>query len=230
MIVLAIIRNLLDELGEAGPANGIHGLIERPDLDDKNRFVLEHDPSDKYLQYRIQSRKPNEKVEPEGAQQQNLQAVFRFLETSIRDHLANELKSKPALSVKFLKHLRDCVLQMQFISVELDDEDDAYLIFETLNTRGKDLRVTDLLKNHFMRLIPSRNKAMDTTKNTWDEIVTRLDLVTVSIDPDLFLQHYWLAKKSFISKASLFVNLKGSIKKANAKDWLEDIRGASELM
>ena len=226
-IMLAIIRNLLDDLDEPGSANGVHALIERPDLDDKQRFVLEHDPSDKFLQYRIQSRTPNEKTVAAGPQQENIQSAYKYLEGVVREHITVDLKGKASASVKFLKHLRDCLLQMQFIAVELDNEDDAYLIFETLNTRGKDLRVTDLLKNHFMRLIPSRNKAMDTTKNTWDEIVTRLSSVAVSIDPDSFLLHYWLSKHSFVSKASLFIHLKDLIKKTTAKSWLEDIRSAS---
>src|SRR5260370_19779008 len=47
-----------------------------------------------------------------------------------------------------LVEVRDAVLDLKVIFVKLDDEDDAYIIFETLNTCGKDLSLTDLVKNH----------------------------------------------------------------------------------
>lgn len=226
-IMLAILRNALNEYGESGPAAALHELIETRDLDNKSRYVLEHDPGDKYFQYAIQSRTPDQKVSPQGAQQDNLQFAFRFLNSALNTHIKAEFGFDKAKIVSYLKHLRDCLLQMHFISIELDNEDDAYLIFETLNTRGKDLRVSDLLKNHFMRLLPAKIKGADQTKAGWSEVIEKLGSVTVSIDPDSFLQHYWLATQSSVSKASLFVHYKAAIKKSNAKSWLGDIRSAS---
>ena len=76
--------------------------------------------------------------------------------------------------IERVKTLRNRLLALLFISIQLDDEDDAYLIFETLNTRGKDLRVSDLLKNYFTRLIKPKNKSQDETKTSWQEIMGRL--------------------------------------------------------
>lgn len=226
-IMLAILRNSLEEYGEAGPAAALHELIETRDLDNKSRYVLEHDPGDKYFQYAVQSRTPDQKVSPQGAQQDNLQYAFRFLNGVLSAHIKAEFGHDKSKVISYLKHLRDCLLQMHFISIELDNEDDAYLIFETLNTRGKDLRVSDLLKNHFMRLLPAKVKGADQTKAGWGEVIEKLSSVTVSIDPDSFLQHYWLATQSSVSKASLFVHYKAAIRKSNAKSWLDDIRAAS---
>ena len=189
-ITLSIIRNILAEYGEDGPASAIHDLIESKDLDNKSGYVLEHDPHDRYFQFRIQSRLPDIKLVPDGTQQENLQAAFRYLDIAIRAHIKAEHHEKPSRAALYLKHLRDCLLQMHFISVELDNEDDAYLIFETLNTRGKDLRVSDLLKNHFMRLIPSKIKGADEAKTAWTDIIGKLESVNTSIDPDSFLLHY----------------------------------------
>lgn len=226
-IMLAILRNHLAECGESGPAAALHDLIESRDLDNKSRFVLEHDPSDKYFQYAVQSRAPDQKVAAEGPQQENLRSAFRFLESALKNHIKEHFIDGEGEVAKYLKHLRDCLLQMHFISIELDNEDDAYLIFETLNTRGKDLRVSDLLKNHFMRLIPAKVKGLDGAKNSWVEVIEKLNSVTVSLDPDSFLQHYWLSTQSYVSKASLFIHYKGAIKKPNAKAWLDDIKMAS---
>lgn len=224
-IMLATLRNALDALGEEGPAAAIHDLIETRDLDHKNRYVIEHDPGDHYFQSAIQARHPDQKVKAEGLQQVNLQTAQRFLETAIR----NELKDRPnsADSASHLKHIRDCLLQMHFVSIELDDEDDAYLIFETLNTRGKDLRPSDLLKNHFMRLLPTKTKGADQTKNSWTDIIQTLDTKSASLDTDSFLLHYWLSHQNSVSKANLFLKYKSEIKKSNAKSWLENLRSSS---
>lgn len=227
-ILLAVLRDALEERGESGPSAALHELIETRDLDNKSRYTLEHDPADKYFQYAIQSRLPDKKVSPVGVQQQNLQMAFRFLESSVKDHVKKNFSDNPSKAVAYLKHLRDCLLQMHFISIELDNEDDAYLIFETLNTRGKDLRTSDLLKNHFMRLLPAKTKGHDVVKDAWSEIVEKLNSSTYTVDTDSFLLHYWLSRESSVSKASLFVHYKNEIKKTNAKSWLEDLRMASK--
>ena len=225
-IMLAILRNLLAESGEDGPAAAIHELIEARDLDNKSRYVLEHVPGDRYFQFAVQALRADPKASPEGVQQENLQAAFRFLESTLRSHLKSQF-SAVAKSTQYLKHLRDCLLQMHFIAIELDDEDDAYLIFETLNTRGKDLRASDLLKNHFMRLLPESAKGVDATRNTWSDVVSKLHSVAGNLDADSFLLHYWLSAESSVSKANLFLSFKATIKKNNAKAWLEDLRQAS---
>ncbi len=224
-IMLATIRNALDGLQEDGPATAIHELIETRDLDNKARYVLEHDPGDRYFQFAVQARRPDLKVKPEGVQQNSLQAAQRYLDSALRA----ELKEKGAKEevVTYLKHLRDCLLQMHFVSIELADEDDAYLIFETLNTRGKDLRPSDLLKNHFMRLLPAKAKGVDQTKNLWGDIINALDTKSVSLDTDSFLLHYWLSHKNSVSKANLFLKYKADITKANAKASLENLRSAA---
>ncbi|MGN7752863.1 DUF262 domain-containing protein [Sinorhizobium sp. 22678] len=226
-IMLAIIRNYLEELGESGPASAIHDLIESRDLDNKSRFVLEHDPPDRFFQYVVQSRSPDQKTTPEGTQQENLDSARRYLEGVLRAHLKSGLGSDKAKAIAYLKHLRDCLLQMHFISIELDNEDDAYLIFETLNTRGKDLRPSDLLKNHFMRLLPAKTKNLDVAKNLWTDTTEKLHSVQMAIDFDSFLLHYWLSHQTSVSKANLFLSYKAAINKKNAKSWLESIRSAA---
>ncbi|MCU4180859.1 DUF262 domain-containing protein [Bosea sp. BH3] len=226
-IMLAIIRDYLKEIGEEGSSKGIHELIETRDIDDKSRFVLEHDPPDRFMQYAIQQQKRDSKLQPEGAQQNNLQSAYRYLQASVQSHVKNEFKGDKNKTVTYLRHLRDCLLQMQFISIELDNEDDAYLIFETLNTRGKDLRASDLLKNHFMRLLPQSTKGLDKTKNDWGDIMETLGSATIFIDPDSFLLHYWLSSHGYVSKANLFMNFKKEIKKSDAKNWLDDIKSSA---
>ena len=77
----------------------------------------------------------------------------------------DKLKAK----IKFRPHkdsLSDTVLNLNVIFITLDNEDDAYLIFETLNTRGKELALTDLVKNHFSKQI-KKVGTVDIAKEKW---------------------------------------------------------------
>ena len=46
--------------------------------------------------------------------------------------------------------------------VETTDINEAYIIFETLNARGKDLTTSDLLKNHIFQM---GGKYLETIQN-----------------------------------------------------------------
>ena len=70
---------------------------------------------------------------------------------------------------------RDKLLGLKVIFVELDNEDDAYLIFETLNTRGKDLSPSDLVKNLLTRYIKPKNPDIDSVKIIWSRIVENIE-------------------------------------------------------
>ena len=81
--------------------------------------------------------------------------------------------------------------------VETDDINEAFIIFETLNARGKDLETSDLLKNHLFRVA---NKNIEKIKRTWLETVDNLE----NIDITKFLRHYWNSRFSFTREKELY--------------------------
>jgi hypothetical protein len=91
------------------------------------------------------------------------------------DPMIAPTKKKQEKQKKLLR-VRDNALRLQLIVVELTNEDDAYLIFETLNTRGKDLGPADLIKNNLTRMLRPTNKAVDIAKDKWTGILTLLIL------------------------------------------------------
>jgi hypothetical protein len=229
-LTLAVIRDSFDEFGEPDLANGVHNLLESKDLDNKPRFTLEHEPANSYFQHRIQQRNPDRTAGVSAPEEQALQDARVFIANAMKSYLetnSSHLTGTPRVDAKIelLKKLRDRVLALQFISISLTNEDDAYIIFETLNTRGKDLQISDLVKNLFTRLLPPKTKGMDTAKENWAGILNKLS--GTPVDPDTFLQHYWLSKESYVSKAGLFKEMKAKIKTANAATWLSDLSTAA---
>ena len=68
------------------------------------------------------------------------------------------------------------------MTVETDDINEAYIIFESLNARGKALETADLLKNHILRM--AQNDLPSATE-TWNTIIDNLD----NIDPTKFIRY-----------------------------------------
>lgn len=103
--------------------------------------------------------------------------------------------------------------------VTLDNESDAYTIFETLNTRGKDLALTDLLRNHFKRMIDEGTE-VDHATLKWRSVIETIRDAPSNLDPDEFVVHSWQSRYDFVTKAKAFAKAKERIVGANATEHL----------
>lgn len=78
---------------------------------------------------------------------------------------------------------------MSVLLVEVGDEDDARTIFQTLNSRGKDLETADLVKAHLLQMLKAPNTDLDQALDTWDAIRESFDESAASISMNRFLLH-----------------------------------------
>lgn len=93
-----------------------------------------------------------------------------------------------------------------FIKIEVEDELSAYTLFETLNYRGVDLTVTDLLKNYLFSLITPSDLRI--AKDIWKKVAT-----SVGIDKfPVFLRHFWISRKPLVRQEQLFKTIRTEIK------------------
>jgi len=96
--------------------------------------------------------------------------------------------------------------KMMFIQIIVEDELSAYTVFETLNSRGVSLTVTDLLKNYLFSLATKVD--LEHAKEKWRKIVD-----TVGLDNfPAFLRHYWISKNKLIRQEYLFRAMKDVVK------------------
>lgn len=221
-ILLCAIRDHMVDAGDKTLAEGLHNSIERPNHDNVRGFVLRTETSFPYLQEEIQSFDPPEVRKVPGPEELRLQAAYDFFHKQISLDLQQNAKPDQQSKLARLKYLRDKVLLLSLIRIELDNEDDAYAIFETLNTRGKDLALTDLLKNHFSKLIKAKGD-VDFVKITWSDIMRTLHESPISVDPDLFLVHSWASRYAAVTQQKAFKAIKAEISKENAKTHLKDL-------
>ncbi|MFZ2650140.1 MAG: DUF262 domain-containing protein [Burkholderiaceae bacterium] len=235
-ILLATVRNGLDSIGEIALAKGTQSLIERKDVDNQERFVLLTESSYPYLQEYIQKHGTPQLAKNAGAEEEAIETAFRYLAKQVQATLA-AIDLDPTIPTKKKAHekrkrlltLRDNVLRLQLITVELQGEDEAYLIFETLNTRGKDLGIADLVKNLVTRLMKPKNKGVDVARDKWHKILDRFDESAADIDVNSFVYHSWISRYPYTGKEKLFREIKAKVDKAQASPYLEDLTSDSNL-
>lgn len=227
-IALCAIRDKYSELGYSAPANGVHRLVETHDLNNQAQFVLKAETSYPFLQAKIQSfEKDREHIEL-GEEEHAIGMAYHTIANYIKessDKIAKEDPTKAkAMIKKWLDKIRDKFLALKVIWITLETQDDAYLIFETLNTRGKDLTAADLVKNHFLRLLPNRSKALDRPKDYWLEMQSHLEDASKPIQMKTFLHHYWLSKYPFTTEKQLFKSIRNEVTANNVKEVMDELR------
>ena len=110
---------------------------------------------------------------------------------------------------QFLESLFDKLL---FTTISVGSDLNAYRVFETLNARGVQLSVPDLLKNYLFSLIDSQKKIDDLElkrlEDQWDFIVKQLG----TIDFTKFVTAHWNSYHPTSSRGQLFKRIKAEIK------------------
>lgn len=225
-IALCAVRDKYVELGYEAPAKGIHRLIETRDLNDQSQFVLKAESSYPYLQAKIQSfNKEDERIEL-GEEEKAIAVAYSTISAFVDSKTnQNEPPAQAEQDIKeWLDEVRDKLLALKVIWITLETQEDAYLIFETLNTRGKDLTAADLAKNHLLRLLPVDGNILDRPKDHWMEMQGHLENANRSIQMTTFLHHYWLSKYPFTTEKELYKSIRTEVSAQNVKEVIAELR------
>ncbi len=134
--------------------------------------------------------------------------------------LAGDPKMGAQRLFEIVNFLRDNV---RVVRITVPSEADAYTVFETLNDRGLDLTVLDLVKNYiFGKAGKSR---LGEIKNRWTQMIATL----INVRGDDFLKVYWTSRNGRTQKTQLFQYIKNSFKNSvSVAQFSVDLLGASE--
>ncbi|WP_277120855.1 DUF262 domain-containing HNH endonuclease family protein [Bacteroides ndongoniae] len=94
--------------------------------------------------------------------------------------------------------------RLMFIQIVVENELNAYTVFETLNSRGLELTSTDLLKNYLFSLVAKSETDLRQVRSQWKKII---DIVGLKAFP-IFLRQYLNTRMNLISKEYLFKAVK----------------------
>lgn len=227
-LILAAIRNAFREYNELNLARGVHRYIEKANIDNVDEFILNAETSFPYFQNYIQSFE-GEKIDCSvGSEEANLKNAFEIINNSLYSiipraseeaALIDLLPERRAGIIEKLKEIRKKILSLKLVFIQLDNEDDAYLIFETLNTRGKELTTSDLIKNLLLKKLKMKS-ALDTWKVMWNGMVQKFDDNGLEDAMEPFLYHYWLSKHGDTTQKKLFGEVKKYVNSSNTAQLL----------
>lgn len=235
-LTLCALRNAFNREGYTDLALGVHDLIERKNIDHENEFVLKPESSYPYFQEHIQKNAPPDVDVEVGEEEFLLKNAFDRIAQNIDDTL-DAIKNDPSINDKErnqrikekLKQIRSKILGLRVIHITLDNEDDAYIIFETLNTRGKDLTIADLLKSHLLKPIKPKNADVDVWREKWAEIIKTITFEK-ELKMDEFLYHQWLSKyERYVPAKKLFKSIKSTIRADNAKSYFNELHKEAHI-
>lgn len=127
--------------------------------------------------------------------------AYQFFVTKISEHF-HAVNTGETIA-NFLNKL--VAEKLMFIQIVVENELSAYTVFETLNSRGIELTVTDLLKNYLFSIAAKVD--LPHIKHKWKKIV---DIIGLDEFP-VFLRHYWISKNKLVRQEYLFRAIKDAI-------------------
>ena len=201
----------------------------------RNRFIGEKDPASLiessrlnlsraddafYQDYLVQLRSP---PNPRGLTRSNalLWKCFRYFSEQL-DTLGDVQENGEALA----RILSESVARhLLFILITVEDELNAYTVFETLNARGLELTVADLLKNYLFSKVRVQTD-LDALERRWHTLIA-------TVTPERFsefLRYHLLCEQPRIRKERLFKLIRDRIATAQQVfDLLEALEKRAEL-
>ena len=238
-IVLASIRDYFLSIEDIERAE----MIEHAFLQEKDRRTLEVRPrltlnerDHQYFLDRVLSRKKsnngtsrNKRVDPQqmpSPSNARLAAAAAYAADFVRN-LVTIHGREPT------KHLLDWVdfieKRAKVIWVQVPDSANAFTIFETLNDRGLDLAVSDLLKNYLLSKVSSDR--LEDVKSQWIDLVSVLE--SASPEEEIvvgFVRHYWSSHYGLTRERELFRQVKQRVTSSKyATELVADLRRASRV-
>lgn len=236
-IFLAAIRDVAEVRGKQPLADNIAStFLTVYDFDTQAvvpRLVLNADDDDFFRKQILRiaidgTTTPREQV-PEVSQDapeshQRLASAYKTLHERLGTNVDNHGAKADERLTNWLKFLRKNLLA---ITVIVRTESDAFLIFETLNARGAELTVGDLLKNYLFGRAGDR---LETVKTGWLGSLAALD---ISAENDLFitfLRHYWSSKYGSVRERDLYRSIKERVTNSTqAVDFADELQQAARL-
>lgn len=186
------------------------------------KLTLNRNNDDYYKSWLLKLRQPTSlaKLKPS---QRLLQKAFNYFYEQINKKFANN-KSGAALAIFLEKVIGNGIVFTQII---VNNDIDAFKVFETLNARGVKLSTADLLKNYLFKLTHQLGEIdLDEAERRWQNIndtIRANDLTT-------FIRHYWNSRYKLERQPTLFKAIKREIKTPQiAFDFLDDLERTSQF-
>ncbi|MHB1697458.1 MAG: DUF262 domain-containing protein [bacterium] len=199
-ILLAILRDKAIHDQNKEFADEINNtLLVNPYKKDNDYFKLMPTQDDRDIYYNLINGIVN-------SSESQLINAYAFFEKKIRQIQFEHKKLKEVITSYF-----------SVVSIVLDPDDNPYLVFESLNAKGKPLTQADLIRNYFfMRIhIDKQNKAHD---DYWQPMQDRL-----KDDLTEYIRHFLMINGNIIKQNDVYYVIKETVSTINAIDRMKEL-------
>jgi len=184
------------------------------------KITLNRNNDDYYQSWLLKLRQPTtlSKLKPS---QRLLQKAFNYFLTELQEKFKDN-KSGADLANFLEKVIGNGIV---FTQIVVNNDLDAFKVFETLNARGVKLSTADLLKNYLFKLTHQLGELdLDEAERRWQNITNTIQ----SNDLTTFIRHYWNSKFKLERQPTLFKAIKREINSAEkAFQFLNDLEISS---
>ena len=143
-------------------------------------------------------------VDPKSPSQKRIIKAYEFFDSKITELLETETDEDKKVDI-LLDIYDTLITKFNAMVVITDDINEAFIIFETLNARGKDLETSDLLKNN---LFMKAGGNLDAVKKTWMDMI---DALANKEDATKFIRYFWNSRNRFARASNLYKVVSESI-------------------
>jgi len=226
LIALAIIKRLSDliesEQEDTENTERIEKLKEQyigkrdaVSLRYSNKLQLNENNESFYRSFLVQLRDPIN-IHRESASNKLLYKAFNYFYEKVKEVFVS--KQNGELLADFLQN--QIAEKLLFIQIVVKNDLHAYTVFETLNSRGIELSISDLLKNYLLSITAQSSEDKRQAKEQWQRIIQITDLDKFPT----FLRYFWHSRYEIVRKEQLFKALQKSVKtKEDTFELLDDL-------
>lgn len=226
-MLIAAVRNAFLDAGDSQRA----GVIEKEYLASRDLRTAELEvrlhlgPEDaSFLNEYVISPPNGAKPVPKSPSQERIAEAFHLLTSGVVAEVKAAGHNWDKRLFEWMDFLEDRLL---VIEVRVPNEADAFMIFETLNDRGLDLTITDLLKNYLLNL--TRNDLAPALA-AWNATVSELEAVSEAEVVTNFLRNYWNSLYGATRERELYRSLKLRVRsEPQARELLADLEESAPL-
>lgn len=126
---------------------------------------------------------------------------------NLYDKIGDAIKNNSAFGSSFelLESLYTTFIErFKILYMEATKLEEAFIVFETLNIRGKDLETADLLKNYIF----SQASDINAAQKCWSKMISALD----KSDPTKFIRSYWNSEHQLTREKELYREITHNVK------------------
>lgn len=162
-------------------------------IDDYNLTLGESDGD--YFRINIQDGSPENLSIDRVKSHERMRKAFQFFTDKLEMIVNGALTGQDRMD-RLIRVFDTFTKRFEVLCMEATELSEAFIIFETLNARGKDLETADLLKN----FIFSKSNDVNLAQSRWSEMLDSLD----KADATKFIRHYWNSCHPFAREKELY--------------------------